>query len=236
MELAKVKIYILAQGQGSRWMVDDGRNMSIELPSEYKQLTPLGNETIITRTIRQIREALGGTITVDVELIAPGDFLGYPLNENINFRSFREPTGCILEGICKTKNEWSGHRVVFLLGDVIYSNRMIKEIMSNSDTISLFGRKEANPITNKCAGEIFAFGFDAAKEIQSYIWHQMRKLWFHNNLNNAKLWTLYNFVDKEIPLHEIDNDYTDDIDSPEEYAQFYEKLKEYALEDDVRRK
>ena len=77
-----MKIYLLAQGQGSRWKSDSNRNTTIELPSEYKQLTPLGDETIITRIIRQIFE-------YDPIVIANGDFIPYIKHLGGKFRSFR---------------------------------------------------------------------------------------------------------------------------------------------------
>ncbi len=214
-----MKIYILAQGKGSRW---EGEN----LPSEYKQLMPMGNgELLVHRTIRQIADAPNG-----VTLIAPGDFLLYNIPKWVDFRSFHEPTGCILEGICRTKKEWEGHRVTFLLGDVVYSNRMMQEIFSNNDTVSFFGREGANVFIGKEAKEIFAFSFNENHVIQQALWEDMRDMWFHKQIQ-AKLW---HFCDRG-ELHTLDNDYTDDIDGPEEYNLFYEKLKELALADDKRR-
>ncbi len=224
-----MKIYILAQGQGSRWRYDSHRVREIDLPSEYKQLLPIGKgEVLIQRTIRQIGESID---ELDVTLIAPGDFLLYPYPEWMKFQSFREPTGCILEGICRTKNEWAGERVLFLLGDVIYSNRMMKEIINNRDTVSFFGRKGKNVFTDKEASEIFAFGFNDTQIMQDVLWQEMRHLWFRREID-AKLWTLLSYL--KLSIVEVENDYTDDVDSPEEYEQFYEKLKELALEDDER--
>ncbi len=165
-----MKIYILAQGQGSRWMVDDGRNMSIELPSEYKQLTPLGNETIITRTIRQVFE-------YDPIVIASGDFVPYIKHLDVKFRSFREPTGCILEGICKTKNEWRGHDVIFLLGDVIYSNKAIETIFGSANYTGFFGRKSPNKVTGKKASEIFALRISSDEPDQNLLWQVIISIW-----------------------------------------------------------
>jgi len=227
-----MKIYILAQGQGSRWRYDSHRVREIDLPSEYKQLLPIGNgEVLIQRTIRQISEAWNIRTPIDLTLIAPGDFLLYPFPEWMKFHSFREPTGCILEGICRTKKEWKDNRVLFLLGDVIYSNRMMKEIISNNDTVSFFGREYANPFTDKRAGEIFSFGCSNDLMIQNHQWRMMREIWFHKKIN-AKLWHFYHPDELRI----LDNDYTDDVDSPEEYEQFYEKLKELALEDDEQKR
>lgn len=233
-----MKIYILAQGKGSRWKDDSGRNMAIDLPSEYKQLIPIGNgEVLIQRTIRQLWELsrakgnnIMGGVALNVTLIAPGDFLLYNIPKWVKFQSFREPTGCILEGICRTKKEWDGHQIVFLLGDVVYSNRMMQKIISNTDTVSFFGREGGNVFTGKEAKEIFAFSFNENHVIQQALWEDMRDIWFRGQIQ-AKLW---HFCDRG-KLHTLDNDYTDDIDSPEEYNLFYEKLKELALADDKRR-
>ena len=232
-----MKIYILAQDKGSRWKDDFGRDKGIQLPSEYKQLVPIGNgEVLIQRTIRQLWEisrAKGIRVEGDwshATLIAPGDFLLYNIPKWIEFRSFREPTGCILEGICRTKKEWRDHRVIFLLGDVVYSNRMMQEIINNRDTVSFFGRIGSNVFTGKDASEIFAFSFTEDYIVQRDVWEGMRDIWFRRQIQ-AKLW---HFYDKS-ELRTLDNDYTDDIDSPEEYNLFYEKLKELALADDERR-
>ncbi len=70
-------------------------------------------------------------------------------------------------------------------------------------------------------------------------WEGMRNMWFHKQIQ-AKLWTLYSYLyelrpAQAYPMQTLDNDYTDDIDSPEEYNLFYEKLKELVLADDKRR-
>ena len=190
-----MKIYLLAQGQGSRWKADHNRNMAIDLPSEYKQLIPMGNgELLVHRTIRQLWEisrvkgdnVIGG-VALDVTLIAPGDFLLYNIPKWVKFRSFREPTGCILEGICKTKKEWEGHQIVFLLGDVVYSNYAIRHILNAQHRLALFGRKSGNSITGKEAREIFALGFSDDKLVQYCIWDRMREIYFRHEEQNAKL-------------------------------------------------
>ena len=234
-----VKIYILAQGRGSRWKEELGRNLTIDLPSEYKQLIPIGDgEVLINRTNRQIWQSYSnnpivGQSVSDVTVIAPSDFVQY-MPSWVKFRSFHEPTGCILEGICRTKKEWEGHRVVFLLGDVVYSNRMIREIFSNTDTVSFFGREGANVFTGKEASEIFAFSFNEDIITQLNIWNEMRFLWFTKQIK-AKLWHLRDDMPSiSFAFRKVFDDYTDDIDSPEEYNLFYEKLKESALADDER--
>ena len=239
-----MKIYLLAQGQGSRCSVDPIRHPnSPELPSKYKQLIPMGyveqpdgscdTEYLITRTIRQV----GGELSV----VADGDFFPY-MPEGIDFRTFREPTGCILEGISRTKDEWYEHSVIFLLGDVIYSNRAMRRILRSTDEIAFFGRFGSNKKTGKLAPEIFALSICSDELVQHSVWKWMRRIWFHDANVNAKLWTLYDFIaDPEeilqtgatVKFHVID-DYTDDIDSPEEYQRFFDILKESAIEDDKR--
>ena len=47
----------------------------------------------------------------------------------------------------------------------------------------------------------------------------------------ARLWDLYDILGA-LALVQID-DFTDDVDSPEEYEYFYEKLKSAAMADDA---
>ena len=89
-----------------------------------------------------------------------------------------------------------------------------------------------NNVTGKEASEIFALSFSS--NVSPFIWDKMRHIWFHNGNNQAKLWTLYDYMKDcgSLDFISIPDDYTDDVDSPEEYEQFFDKLKECALEDD----
>ena len=129
-----------------------------------------------------------------------------------------------------TKEMWlTDSRIVFLLGDVVYSNNAIREILSENS--NFFGRLTGNKFTGKEAKEIFAFSFSAGYDVQCYWRDSMKRLWQKNK--SAKLWNL-SLVEEAITNFFVIEDYTDDIDSPQEYDQFYETLERLALEDDKR--
>jgi len=211
-----MKIFIMAQGDGSRWK----ENTKIELPSEYKQLIPLGKETIITRTLRQLEG-------YDITVIADGYFAPF-MPENIKLVYFRVP-GCLLRGIWQTRSWWGESGNVFLLGDVVYSNELLRKIVKYSTEISIFGRLGENKVTGKEAKELFALNINFCDVHDRWIEDTLKSLYESNP--RAKLWDFQESVEDEVIES---NDYTDDLDSPEEYLQFWNKLEKSALEDDNR--
>jgi len=140
-----MKIFVMAQGKGSRWQEDS----YIQLPSRFKQLTPLGEETIITRTLRQIKDCS------DVTVIAEGEFATY-MPPNVKLSYFRTP-GSLLSGIRQTI-KWMDFydRNVILLGDVVYSNSLISDILMMKAEYRIYGRGTGNRVTGKKAKELFA--------------------------------------------------------------------------------
>ena len=216
----RAKIFILAQGEGSRWIPENWGRIP---PAPYKQVVPFNDkDTIISRTIKQV---LGRDITV----ICHGDIIDYIKGLPISVDSFRDP-GTILKGIWLTNfhYDWQKYdRIIFLLGDVVFSNECISTILNDKNLFSLYGRFGSNKFTGKSAKEIFALSIypEYYKDISSLLYD----LW--KNEKGSKLWDLYffgllNFID-------ID-DFTDDLDSPEEYDQFWPKLVEAAANDDAK--
>jgi len=204
----------MAQGEGSRWR----EHTYVDLPSKFKQLTPLGDETIITRTLRQIKSC------PDVTVIADGYFAAY-MPQDVKLVYFRTP-GSLLFGIWQTTKWMDFHsRNIILLGDVVYSNSLIEDILADKKEYRIYGRDTGNPVTGKKAKELFAL------EIAPYNYLSLLdrdiEICLKRN-KNARLWDLQNEV--KSPLY-VD-DYTDDLDSPEEYNQFWNKLKAAALKDD----
>jgi len=208
-----MKVFVMAQGDGSRWSEDT----YMELPSEFKQLTPLGNETIITRTLRQLGD-------LDVTVIAPGEFAEYVLPFGVHLKYFRVP-GSLLSGI-KQAIKWMDlyDRNVVLLGDVVYSNSLISDILTMKEQYRIYGREDGNPVTGKKAKELFAL----------VITHDLIPLLEYDidicleRNKHARLWDLQGEIESLLYI----DDYTDDLDSPEEYIQFWNKLEFAALEDD----
>jgi len=206
-----MKIFVMAQGEGSRWR----EHTYVDLPSKFKQLTPLGDETIITRTLRQIKSC------PDVTVIADGYFAAY-MPQDVKLVYFRFP-GSLLFGIQQTI-KWMDDRNIILLGDVVYSNSLIEKILSSEEGYMIHGRKNGNPVTGKKARELFAL-------VVSHHFIPVLDQQINNCLvanKNAKLWDLYTRINTPLLV----DDYTDDLDSPEEYLQFWSKLKEAALRDD----
>lgn len=217
----RAKIFILAQGEGSRWIPENWGRIP---PAPYKQVVPFNDkDTIISRTIKQV---MGQDITV----ICHGDIIDYIKGLPISVDSFRDP-GTILKGIWLTNfhYDWQKYdRIIFLLGDVVFSNECIKKILNDEEFLSIYGRRGANPITGKEAREIFAFSvckmnYVPVISVLYLLWKRDKK---------SKLWDFY----REYVKHhfiEID-DFTDDLDSPEEYDQFWPKLVEAAANDDAK--
>jgi len=208
-----MKIFVMAQGKGSRWQEDT----YISLPSRFKQLTPLGEETIITRTLRQVKDCS------DVTVIADGYFAAY-MPQNVKLTYFRFP-GSLLSGIWQTIKWMDNYdRNIILLGDVVYSNSLIKEILMVKEEYKIYGRRTGNLVTGKKARELFAL--EVSHALVPSLKHDI-KICLERN-KHARLWDLHHEVNSQLDV----DDYTDDLDSPEEYNQFWNKLKAAALKDD----
>jgi len=209
----------MAQGKGSRWG-------NPELP---KQCIPIGGRPLIDRTLEMIPS------NFDVTLIAPGDTLPYiATDRKFNYRYFLDP-GSLLKGIwlCREGLNFQLDNVLILLGDVIFSRRMANYIFSkNWEEITLFGRIGGNKTTGKDASELFALWLPA-HETENFF-KELKLVWIslHESGKEGKLWNLSREFGYKIRT--LNDDYTDDIDSPQEYEQFYEILNEAAIKDDLR--
>lgn len=212
----------MCQGKGDRWKDTIHQGRDFEYPSEYKQLIPVNGKPNLFRTISILEEYGVGEYTVVAEpiMFSPEqlDVLGDNLYTLIS-------PGNILEGtnqLLRMNPEDS----FFLLGDVIFSRSLIHRILTRDVTsYTLWGRRGANEFTGKDAGEIFALS--TCQMWTPLLADQLRFL----REIECKLWGLYrshlfagDFVETE--------DWTDDIDSPDHYEQFYEKINELAKEDD----
>ena len=149
----KTKVLIMAQGEGSRWQ-PDVRFVNVDIPAVVKQFIRVGEETILTRTLRQIQK-----YKAEVYVVINQEFANY-LPFGTMMLPLDEPTGKLLRGIW-IATEWTdpADRTVVLLGDVVYSNNAIKIIFEEERGIPLFGRKGSNPVTGKEASELFALAF-----------------------------------------------------------------------------
>jgi len=224
------KIFIMAQGRGRRWKPHDGRLK--DLPS-IKHLIAIGKygAPIISRT--QILITLHSQhlpMKIEYTVVAtPWDSGQSPPT---HFFTLAEPTGPLIDGIYQTRPMW-GERVIFLLGDVVFSHALIDVILLDTGELTFFGRLGPNPVTGKAASELF--GVAIAEERYEDVLAWMAKATARGSEFTypcPRLWDLYYNFEDQGRLVSLKGDYTDDIDSIQEYDQFWHSLNREAAEDD----
>lgn len=222
-------ILIMAQGVQARWRKVNG---GVELPA-HKQMIPMGKygAPIIART--QIMITTHGHVGNAV-VVGPNEVAAGGISAEIP-----EPVGPLLQGIQATKGFWNG-RVIILLGDVVYSHSLIEFILLDTADIRFYGRPGVNHFTGKAAPELFACAFNENK-YEEILDHCNWMLDRNQQIKYPpKLWALYrlcagfehyNYMYEKEILHN-NMDYTDDIDSPEEFTLFWNILNTEAAKDD----
>jgi len=227
-----MRAIILAQGEGSRW--DDQTSMYTELVRSvlYKQWLPVGDRTMIGRTVDLLREAGMENITV----VAGQSFAAKCPGAEI---FTQETVGSLVDAIWQTHPLWHDRGTVYLHGDVLFSRRAIDLLAHPDGTKVLLARIEPNIITGKQADEIFGFYIgpqvyaEARKRVLRYHRQAPPKPWRFPHL----LWDLEN-IDPRGGLKQIEhlitaiNDYTDDIDSPQGWERFWGPMKASAMMED----
>jgi len=185
-----MKIFILASGLANRWN------------GKVKQLSDINGEVLIKRTLRQLEGHDVTVVTHRSELHAVCSNCLVPENKDT-----------LLNTIMSTVSLWDGNeRVVFMLGDVVWTDEGIKKVLAYADkNIQFFSSCD----------ETFAISFPSErfkyiqKAIQGLIdrglkgttWQLYRHVW-GGNLDKHVLETKY-----RTPIE----DKTDDIDFPKEY-------------------
>jgi hypothetical protein len=203
-----VNVFILAAGKAARF---DGI---------VKQLLPIGETTIIERTIDQLLSR-----GIQPTIVCPELIVNRPLPY------IRQRGHWITETVLKTRKVWNLVSI-FLLGDVIYSNEALEKILyyDHIEPFHFFGT----------VNEIFGFSLTRHQN-QGLIETAFRTIITHAERNPdlpgiGKLWALYNCVDRRPflrPATHFDkrlftfiHDYTTDIDTPEQYAAFLVRVVE----------
>jgi hypothetical protein len=217
-------ILIMAHGRGSRWVAGtfrDGWNP----PCLFKQFVKIGEYPNITRTLNMLHNLK----QTDILVIAPGEFLPY-VEDYAQMASLREQLGHLHQGITETYQYWKdADRLLFIYGDVVYEWSALERMLFDKlHRVSFFGRRGSNIYTGKDANEIFSIGVPKTHRDEFY--NKIRKGW---NERRPRIWG-YTYTDDTADFIELDT-WSDDVDSPEEYRQFFSKLKELALADDERR-
>lgn len=216
----KQKFIVMAQGSGTRW--DLSERTKVVPPSPSKHLIQIGDEVLISRTIRQL--SLYGSVIV----IGRGDDLFEYTEYAAELHTLRDAQGSSVSGMFQTREFWGeADRIVFIQGDTVFSNEVVRRVGYSETSRTVFGRKGHNKITGKQARESFAMSIT----LDDFDW--FKSVLTETMIKNPSLQAGFGDIYKPRNFIYIDvDDYTDDIDSPEEYEQYGEILIKSAIDDD----
>lgn len=219
-----VTVLILAAGEQKRWEMSE--------PLYYKQLLDVGGETIIARIERQViqRGFFPRRITIHRELEDPWSYRP-------------EYHRWTVETLLSTYYLWQSCTVV-LLGDVIYSRATMDRIFKpHNQKLKVFGNEyeiyALSMVDDALEKKYMDFGdvyfVNMTTALKASISHaesgvakgggKLRKFYQAycglNMTGNAIEWNV---------LHKVD-DYTHDVDNPEDYAALLKKIKDGTIDD-----
>ena len=209
---------IMCDGLGTRWITPE---------IKYKHLIPFDGIPLVFRTVQQLQK-----YPCNIVLVAPEEFKDYDhypegvFHTSLGYREAEPRT--LLDGILRTKAFWTEDTTI-LLGDVVFSNKAIRFLMLTHNLYPrVLGRKGSNVVTGKEASELFSLSFNPKKDI---VGAEIKVLLSRADKPNlyGKLWEYVH--EYQIVVSEV-NDYTDDIDSPQAYEQFYPAMLEAVRKDD----
>jgi choline kinase len=216
--LMRKQAFILAAGEQQRWPKD----------APPKQLLHVGEERIILRMVRQVRQRRMPVITVALndEIVEAGE----------NPIWFPDDNSTVLSTMLSTQEAWRGQTIV-LLGDVIYSKAAMDAIVAFEGRLRVFG--------NRQQAEVFAVSFSAdAQDEVVRLTEQAIEYWLPYGADRVKIGGFYRAAvraDQGIPLQKIDeteaffeiDDYTNDVDSEDDYRTFIADVVKAGKLDDL---
>lgn len=228
--------FILAQGENSRWRARNGKVKLVGEFPPYKHMIPMGKygapNIARTKIMMRTHGYIGDLVSIARHEASAGG----------NNAELGEPTGPILQTVAMCAP--SPGRIIILLGDVVYSHSLIDAILDDMAKVRFYGRIGPNKVTKKQVSEIFALAIE--DEWKERVVKACEGLIRRGGLSvDPKLWHLYfhlNGIDiDEVPEDKYINedmfyhvdDYTDDIDSVEEFSEFYMSLNTEAAHDDA---
>ena len=194
-----------------------------------RQLTEINGESIVARTIRLLRENGIENIAISSNTRNFDDFYLPVLTHKNDYvaRGCDDTDGYWCDGFYPIKRG----RVCYLFGDVVFSPEAIKTIVETEvDSIQFFAsappfspqysKKWAEPFALKVNDvDLFRKAIDKCKDFQDLGKFDRKPI----------MWELWQII-KETPINHIDftnykviNDYTCDIDNPED-IKFFEDL------------
>lgn len=225
-----MRIIILAQGDGDRWDFSERQSKTVYgFPLPYKHFLPIGEEFLIARTVRMLYER--GYDEEDIYVISPTHF-----KEHIRDCTVisLDPVDSVLDRVLQTSMFWSIYGTTVLLGDVLFSHAVLDGLLGSEELI-FAGRIGSNQITGKQPSELF--GFTVLPEDYETVMYQLRDLLMRPLTHLGKhprLWWLQRRMEDIVQDNTLlqCNDYTDDVDTPDEFHEFWPAMCVAALEDD----
>jgi len=151
--MSKVKVIIIAGGEGSRWKNHTG------VP---KHLLKIDDETLLDRMVRQCVERG----VKDIVIVGPSNDPRYIKRDcrtkEIDLLPLSAPKGERKAALCfSSMDEWSrDFKTCCLLGDVWYENDIMDRILNDEyHTFVMYGRNGPSRLTGKIWAEDFAITF-----------------------------------------------------------------------------
>lgn len=196
-----MKYIIMAAGKGTRW------NNYLGIP---KHLIEINGETLLERTTRLLKEngITDYVITGSDQRYQKYGKLIPQTEQDCEIDRFEES---IVDG-----------PVCYLYGDVYYTEQAIKTIIKNENKDVLFFGSMV---------EIFAIKVNDL-DFFFYHKHRVKEIYMKGKLNRCIGWEIYKSIHKNLGWkQEIKGRYvkildgTDDIDYPEDYEKFKEKME-----------
>lgn len=233
-------VYLMAQGEGSRWQ--DRRKharFAAEAPL-YKQLLEINGEPILRRSAR-----LFSNNGFEVVVIAGPELLELSGCQEIGI-TLENPGTDLLVGVLAVM-ELESHSALTVIahGDVIYSPAAINKLTEaiEKNPVGCMARAYPSKVCTKVADEVFAIWFYA--EEQSWVAERLRYMLYSGPTPRenrpSSPWGFPSAVSTDLArtkaayatglgLKAVEgdlllvSDYTDDIDSPEEWLEFWDDL------------
>jgi len=240
-----VKVFLMAQGEAKRWgarrhIID--RFMSEAPP--YKQLLEINGEKSIIRSVRLFLEA-----GADPTVIAGQDLLFLSGLQSYGY-TMHDPGSDIMRGVSDLINLYQPRtRVIIALGDVIFSRKAITDLVHSCKTkeMGCMARVEPSRVCSKVADEVFAIWF-TPNLWYSEVHVRMETMLKRGGFRPHKPWAFpfsvtpsleriihaYNLGDGLKTIKDellVTEDYTDDVDSPEEWVEFWDDIRAAAEAD-----
>jgi hypothetical protein len=219
-----VRVLLLAHGDGWRWNDPDG----VPHLGVPKQLITLEGEVLLHRTVRQLLAA-----GAEVFVVAPDDRFAVEGAQRVSIVPW--VTGCDQDKFIATRGLWSAGRTIIMWGDCFYTDEAVAAITGYGEPgLMYFRRTGPSEVTGCEWDESFAVSFtaEAQARVLAAAW-QVAFWWKAGRLHTTHIRTHYaatlgfpvDHLDRvdllvDTPGQTVIDDWTDDIDSPEEFERW----------------